>query len=68
MPGNACKLLKSIYVPKLAGEIWGFLLHVSLSNWRFKISKFDERIYIFRNGKDFIALAIVFDDLTFAAN
>ena len=44
-PGYACKLKKSIYGTKQAGEIWGSLLEKSLTNWGFKPSKFDRSIY-----------------------
>ncbi len=68
LPGYACKLLKSIYGAKQAGEIWRSLLDKSLRDWGFKVSKFDERIYFYHQRKDFIVLAIVIDDHAFASN
>jgi len=67
-PGYACKLLKSIYGAKQAGEIWGSLLDKSLKKWGFKVSRYDHRIYLYRQGAEYVTIAIVVDDLAFASN
>ena len=68
MPGYHCRLHKSIYGTRQAGEIWGSLLDSSLKSWGFLPSQFDNRIYFFRKGEDFITIAVVVDDLAFASN
>ncbi len=40
----------------------------SLLQWSFEFSKFDERIYFFRQGDEFVILVIAVDDLAFASN
>ena len=61
-------LIKSIYEAKQAGGIWGSLLEKSVRQWGFCVPRFDERIYFFLQGMEFIILAIVVDDLAFASN
>ena len=68
MPGHLCKLNKSLYGTKQAGEIWRLLLDRSLKRHGFTNSKYDELIYFFNQRKDFIILAIVEKDLAFASN
>ena len=63
MSGHFWKLDKSLYDTKQAGEIWGSLLDRSLKRHRFTNSKYGERINFFKQGEDFIILAIVADDL-----
>ena len=67
-PGYVCKLLKSIYGVKQAGNIWGSVVHGDIVQWRFKVSKFDSRLYFLRIGEDFIIIALVVDDMCFATN
>ena len=67
-PVYVCKLLKSIYGVKQAGNIWGSVVHGDLVQWGFKVSKFDSLLYFLRIGEDFIILALVVDDTCFATN
>ena len=68
MPGYVCKLVKSIYGARQAGEIWGSLLNEKFLSWGFKTSTFDNRLYFLRNADEFITLTVVVDDLAFASN
>jgi len=68
MPGHVCKLIKSIYGTKQAGEIWGSLLDKTLKAWGFKNAELDSRIYMFKKDTEFILMAIVVDDIAFASN
>ena len=67
-PGYVCKLVKSIYGARQAGEIWGSLLCSTLANWGFLPSLLDPRIYFLRRGSSFLIISIVVDDLAFASN
>jgi len=67
-PDMDCVLLKSMYGLKQAGEIWGALLSNSLLSWGFKVSKYDRRVYLIRNGHEFVIMAVVVDDIEFSAN
>ena len=68
-PGHVCKLVKSIYGVKQAGNIWGsVVVHGDLIQWGFKVSKFDTRLYFLRVGGQFIIIALVVDDMAFATN
>ncbi len=68
MPGHTCKLNKSLYGTKQAGEIWGSLLDKSLKSLGFANSNYDDRIYLYNAGTDFVITAIVVGDLVFASN
>ncbi len=68
MPEHVCKLNKSLYGTKQAGEIWGSLLGNSLKNLGFANSTYDDRIYLYNDGTGFVIVAIVVDDLAFASN
>lgn len=57
-----------MYGAKQVGEIWGSLLDKALRQWAFTVSRYDERIYFFKQEADFIILAIEVDDLAFASN
>ena len=67
-PGRVCKLHKSLYRTKQAGEIWGSLLDKQLKEWGFKNSEYDNRIYFYVTGSKFIMFAIVVYDLAFSSN
>ncbi len=68
MPGHICKLQKSLYGTKQAGEIWGSLLDNQLKKLGFNNSEYDHRIYFYTQYSDFIMIAIVVDDLAFFSN
>ena len=68
MPGYVCKLEKSMYGAKQAGEIWGSVLDERLKGFGFVPSKLDGRLYIFSRNEVFIIVVIVVDDLAFASN
>lgn len=67
-PGMICKLERSIYGLRQAGNIWGSLLHNALVEWGFETSAFDQRLYLFRHDDQFIIIAIVVDDMAFSSN
>ena len=67
-PGYVCKLLKSIYVMRQAGEIWGTVLHSKFVEWGFKQSSQDQRLYFYKSGKHFINFIVVVDDMAISSN
>ncbi len=67
-PGMVCRLEKSIYGLKQAGNIWGSVMHSTLIQWGFRTSNFDPRLYMYKDNADFILIAIVVDDMAFASN
>lgn len=67
-PGMICKLRKSIYGLKQAGEIWGSLLAITLTSWGSKTSNIDERVYMLRTGKEFMIIVVVVDDMQLISN
>ena len=64
-PGYVCQLTKSIYWTKQTVEIWGSLLDKSLTNWGFKLSKFDHRVYFYNESIEFLTIAIIVEDSSF---
>ena len=67
-PGYVCCLKKSIYGVRQAGNIWGSLVHSELLRWGFQVSKFDCRVYFLRSEFGFVIIAVVVDDISFAAS
>lgn len=72
MPGHVCRLLRSMYGLKQAGNIWCSLFIDTLTEWGFVKSKIDPRV-LFKvdenNGhKEFIIVVIVVDDMKFVSN
>ena len=67
-PNHVWALQKSLYGVRQAGNIWGSALHKELMQWGFNVSKFDSRVYFFKVKQHFIIIAIVVDDMIFAAN
>ncbi len=67
-PGMVCRLDTSIYGLKLACNIWDSVMHTTLIQWGFRTSNFDPRLYMRKDGADFILIAIVVYDLPFAPN
>lgn len=66
-PGMVCKLQKSLYGARQAGEIWGSVIHGKLLSWGFKQSSQDQRLYFLVSGSNFIVLLLVVDDMAFAS-
>lgn len=67
-PGYVCKLNKSLYGLRQAGEIWGSVIHNQFLEWGFKQSNQDSRLYFLQKGSDFINLILVVDDMAFSSN
>lgn len=62
-PGHVCKLLKSMYGTKQAGEIWGSLLDKTLISWGFKNAELNSRIYMYQHNNEYDLIVIVVGDL-----
>lgn len=67
-PGKICRLLKSMYGLKQAGNIWGSLLCGTLLNWNFTQSKVDQRVFFMQVGNMFFIVIIVVGDMSFVSN
>ncbi len=66
-PGHVCKLHKFLNATKQAGEIWVSWLNKKLKERGFNNSEYDNHIYFYFIGSEFIMLAIVVDDLAFSS-
>ena len=66
--GFVCKLLKSIYGAMQAGGIWVSVLDRRLHRWSLESSSFHSRIDLYRQGTEYIMLAVFVDHLPFASN
>jgi len=67
-PNSVCLVAKSLYGAKQAGHLWGTLLDKDLTSWSFKQSCFDQRLYYLNIEKEFVIVAVVVDDMTYAYN
>ena len=67
-PGMVCRLLRSLYGLRQAGEIWGPLLCQTLLPWGFKVSNVDKRMFFLVAGFEFVILVVVVDDMKFVSN
>ncbi|XP_031127558.1 uncharacterized protein LOC116029651 [Ipomoea triloba] len=62
-PGQACKLLRSLYGLKQASRQWNAKLNSALASRGFEQSKSDPSLLTKGSGKDFIAILIYVDDI-----
>ena len=67
-PGMICRLLKSLYGLRQAGEIWGSLFCNTLLSWGYRISNIDKRMFFLVEGPHFVILLVVVDDMKFVSN
>ena len=62
-PGHVAEAYCSTYGTKQTGKIRGSLLGTCLKSWKLSTSRYDDRLYFLRKGKQFVFVAIVFDDI-----
>ena len=67
-PGHVAEVHGSMYGTKLDGKIWVSLLGTCLNSWKFTTSRYDARLYFFREGNEFVIVAIVVDAIAFASD
>ena len=57
-----------MYGLKQAGEIWSSVLVTSLLSWKFKQSNIDPRVFLKKEGNQFVIIVTVVDDMMFVSN
>ena len=67
-PGFVCKLQKSMYGLKQAGQIWGSVLASTLQSWGCQQSIIDPRVFFKQYGKEYNIIIVVVDDMSFVSN
>lgn len=51
-----------------SGSIWGLVLRNHLTATGFTLSRFDQRVYLYRTGNSVIIILIVVDDMAISPN
>ena len=66
-PGFVCKLKKSLYGLKQAGQVWNKKLHSVLLSMGFECAQSDHGLYIFSRDNICIFVPVFVDDITLAS-